>query len=79
MQCPRCGSDMTLDTHRRYPLEMCYHCGYIEGRRVESAGDASNFAHLRSLDFNEAVVFLSDGLGLDPVKLADWLDDKYEI
>lgn len=34
MKCPRCGNEMVLDTHRKYPLNMCYECGYMEGRPV---------------------------------------------
>ena len=35
MKCPRCGSEMTLDSHRKYSAYMCYECGYIEGRYNE--------------------------------------------
>ena len=35
MKCPRCGHEMTLDTHRKYALNMCYECGYIEGRLID--------------------------------------------
>ena len=75
MKCPRCGSEMTLDSHRKYPLEMCYNCGYMEGRNMGPDENRTNFAHLRTLNFNETVAFLSDHLGLDPEKLADWLNE----
>ena len=79
MKCPRCGSEMTLDTHRKYPLEMCYNCGYMEGRNMGPDPEGgSNFAHLKALNFNETVVFLSKGLGLDEAKVADWLDNVPE-
>ncbi|MBR1455626.1 MAG: zf-TFIIB domain-containing protein [Oscillospiraceae bacterium] len=79
MKCPRCGSEMTLDTHRKYPLEMCYNCGYMEGRNMGTDPDVtSNFAYMKALNFNETVSFLSKSLGLDPVKLADWLDNPCE-
>ena len=35
MKCPRCGCEMELDSHRKIPLNMCYNCGYIEGRTTE--------------------------------------------
>lgn len=47
MKCPRCGHEMTLDTHRKYALNMCYECGYIEGRLIdpEKKGE-SNFERI---------------------------------
>ena len=76
MKCPRCGHEMTLDTHRKYALNMCYECGYIEGRLIdpEKKGE-SNFERMKKLNFNEMVAFLTKGLNLDEAKLADWLDD----
>ncbi len=77
MKCPRCGHEMTLDTHRKYALNMCYECGYIEGRLNDGPGNgASNYARLRTMNFNEAVAFISGGLGLEEEKVADWLDNK---
>ena len=77
MKCPRCGHEMTLDTHRKYALNMCYEWGYIEGRLEEGTGTgASNYARLRAMNFNEAVAFISGGLDIDEVKVADWLDNK---
>ena len=67
MKCPRCGHEMTLDTHRKYALNMCYECGYIEGRLIDPE---------KKLNFNEMLAFLSKGLGMDEEKLADWLDDE---
>ena len=53
MKCPRCGHEMTLDTHRKYALNMCYECGYIEGRLNDGPGaGASNYARLRAMNFN---------------------------
>ena len=53
MKCPRCGHEMTLDTHRKYALNMCYECGYIEGRLIdpEKKGE-TNFERLKKLNFN---------------------------
>ena len=77
MKCPRCGHEMTLDTHRKYALNMCYECGYIEGRLIdpEKKGE-SNFERMKKLNFNEMVAFLTKGLGMDEENLADWLDDE---
>ena len=61
MKCPRCGHEMTLDTHRKYALNMCYECGYIEGRLNDGPG---------------AGAFISGGLGIEEAKVADWLDNK---
>ena len=35
MKCPKCGADMVVTNHRRYPMWMCYYCGYMEGRNME--------------------------------------------
>ena len=63
MKCPRCGAEMTIDTHRKIPLSMCYECGYIEGRNLE--GDPapnSNYNRLKGLTLTETASFLSKGL-----------------
>ena len=74
MKCPRCGSEMELDTHRKIPLNMCYSCGYIEGRALEGKEfDNTNFAHLKGLSLNETVSFLAAGLQLDEKAVAKWL------
>ena len=76
MKCPRCGNEMILDTHRKIPLQMCYDCGYIEGRAVEEAKpEATNFEHMKTLNFNELVAFLSAGLEIPEAKLVNWLED----
>ena len=82
MKCPQCGHEMTLDSHRKIDLYMCYECGYIEGRNVVPAAGApkvsapkvSNFAHLRGLNLNESAAFLAEGLGLEEEKVAAWLE-----
>ena len=49
MKCPRCGSEMVLDSHRKIPLNMCYECGFIEGRTLEDEPSAiSNYVHLKN-------------------------------
>ncbi len=78
MKCPRCGHEMTMDEHRKYALHMCYECGYIEGRLNEGVTrKETNFTHLKNLTFNEATAFIAGGLGLEPEKVADWLDNEF--
>ena len=76
MKCPRCGSEMTLDSHRKIPLNMCYNCGYIEGRAVENVQGKSNYERIRSLNMNEAAAFLAEGLGLEEKTVAEWLTNS---
>ena len=74
MKCPRCGHEMTLDTHRKYPLEMCYECGYMEGRDMgPDVKGETNFQKLKSLNFNEAAALLSKALGVEEETVSDWL------
>ena len=76
MKCPRCGSEMELDVHRKIPLNMCYNCGYIEGRSTEGGVlYATNYNHLMGLNINETAAFLSAGLGLPEAQVAEWLAD----
>ena len=76
MKCPRCGSEMSMDSHRKYTVPMCYNCGYMEGRDMgEQSKSQTNFGRLKAMNFNEMVIFLSAGLGLDQEKLSDWLSD----
>lgn len=81
MKCPRCGAEMTVDSHRKIPLNMCYECGYIEGRTYDESFDAeleTNFKHMKKLNFNEQVAFLIKGLGIDEEKLREFLDKPFE-
>ena len=75
MKCPRCGNEMVLDTHRKYPLNMCYECGYMEGRPIGDTTSKTNYEHMKNLNFNEMVVFLSKGLGLEESVVSNWLND----
>ncbi len=80
MNCPRCGHTMTLDTHRKIPLNMCYECGYIEGRTFNAnfaAGEKTNFAHMKSLNFNEEAAFLAKNLNLDEEVVLQFLEAPY--
>ena len=76
MKCPRCGTEMTIDSHRKIPLQMCYTCGYIEGRTVDMPAGKTNFEHMKTLNFNEMAAFLASGLGIEEKKVSEWLDDK---
>ena len=77
MKCPNCGSEMTVDEHRRYALQMCYNCGYIEGRLADVKKNETNFAHLKNLNMNETIAFISSGLSVEEKKVAVWLDDEF--
>ena len=80
MKCPRCGSEMTIDTHRKYNVPMCYECGYMEGRDMgDVAKGKTNFARLKAMNFNEATAFLSKGFGLDEDTVDDWLNSISEF
>ena len=76
MKCPRCGSEMELDQHRRAPMYMCYVCGYIEDHNAVSVSHKeTNFQHLMKLkNINEAAAFISNGLGLPPSDVKNWMD-----
>ena len=77
MKCPRCGSEMELDVHRKIPLNMCYKCGYIEGRAMEGGElSGTNYNHLEGLTLNETAAFLSAGLGLPEDQVSSWLAEK---
>ena len=79
MKCPQCGSEMTLDSHRKIPLMMCYNCGYIEGRNIgPQVKQKTNYEHMKNLNFNEMVAFLSGKLKMPEEKIAAWLDDTAE-
>ena len=84
MKCPRCGSEMTLDSHRKIPLNMCYECGYIEGRALEEEPVVvSNYVHLKKLNLDDTAAFLAEGLsheGCDVKKsvIVDWLLKAYK-
>lgn len=76
MKCPRCGSEMNNDSHRRMSMNMCYNCGFIEGRNYEEECDGiSNFAHMKTLNLNELAAFMAHGLGLEVEVLVHWLQD----
>ena len=38
----------------------------------------TNFAHLKNLNMNEAIAFISAGLDIKSKKVAQWLDDEFE-
>ena len=75
MKCPRCGSEMQIDNHRKYGIPMCYECGYMEGRNLgENAAGTTNFAKLKNMNFNEATSFISKAFNLDMDTVDDWLN-----
>ncbi|HIR85946.1 MAG TPA: hypothetical protein IAC00_02275 [Candidatus Limivicinus faecipullorum] len=80
MKCPRCGSEMTIDSHRKYNVQMCYNCGYTEGRTFdgEAPNGTTNFQHMKDLNMNELAAFLSEGVGVDKDKILSWLCDAHK-
>ncbi len=84
MKCPRCGSEMVLDSHRKIPLNMCYDCGYIEGRTLDDEPSVpNNYVHLKKLNMDDTASFLSKGLkdkGIDVNKstILDWLMSSFK-
>ena len=78
MKCPRCGSEMELDQHRRAQMFMCYVCGYVEDQNAKPlVQNETNFQHLMKLtNINEVAAFVANGLGIDGPEVKDWLD-KY--
>ncbi|MBR0351595.1 MAG: hypothetical protein IJH53_00110 [Oscillospiraceae bacterium] len=76
MKCPRCGSEMELDQHRRAQMYMCYVCGYIEDQYASvNTPKETNFQHLMKLrNINEASAFIANGLNLAPSAVKDWMD-----
>lgn len=74
MKCPRCGHEMTMDSHRKIPLNMCYECGYIEGRGDDTVKGQRNYEHMKKLNLNEMAAFISNGLGLDRKVVSAWLE-----
>lgn len=75
MKCPRCGSEMTIDSHRKYAVPMCYECGFIEGRNLESIGGRglTNFERLQKMSFNEMVAYLTAYSPVGEDKVSEWL------
>ena len=84
MKCPRCGSEMTLDSHRKIPLNMCYECGYIEGRTLDDDPIVvSNYVHLKKLNLDDTAAFLAEGLkdegcAVNKSVIVDWLLKAYK-
>ena len=84
MKCPRCGAEMTIDSHRKIPLNMCYECGYIEGRSLEGSPESvNNYNHLKELSLVEMAAYLSKslkkhGVDLPAERFVDWLMDVAE-
>ena len=78
MKCPRCGNEMVLDTHRKYPLNIVLRMRLYGGRPVGDTTSKTNYEHMKNLNFNEMVVFLSKGLGLEESVVSNWLNDPLD-
>ena len=79
MKCPKCGAEMVTDNHRRYPIQMCYYCGYMEGQNIE-IDNSMKVTFVQSLPrmSNEALAeFLAqcDFKGADEKDIRAWLDE----
>ena len=77
MKCPKCGADMHVDEHRRYALNMCYECGYIEGRMNDAVVGETNYKHMQKLSPTETASFLSKGLNVDLKIVNAFLDARF--
>ena len=77
MKCPKCGAEMHVDEHRRYALNICYECGYIEGRMNDSVVGETNYAHMKKLSPTETASFLAKGLNLDLKVVNAFLDGRF--
>ena len=57
---------------------MCYECGYMEGRNMGENPIhnrvVTNYERLNGMNFNEAVAFMADGLGLDENTISAWFE-----
>ena len=77
MKCPKCGAEMHVDEHRRYALNMCYECGYIEGRMNEAKVGETNYKHMQKLSPGETAAFLANGLGIERKKVNEFLEARF--
>ena len=77
MKCPKCGAEMHVDEHRRYALNMCYECGYIEGRMNDSVIGETNYAHMKKLSPAETAAFLAKGLGVERDAVNAFLEGRF--
>jgi hypothetical protein len=77
MKCPKCGKEMTLDDHRKYPIYMCYSCGHVTAfnENDEEAAQPRNFSYIKTLDEEALAAYMAKGLDLDEEKLLAWLKD----
>jgi hypothetical protein len=69
---------MYVDDHRKYDLHMCYECGYMEGRTygadpISTKHKLTNFERLRSMNENEAIIFISSGLHVEDKLIRSWM------
>ena len=78
MKCPKCGADMVVDNHRRYPIEMCYQCGYMEGQNIEidNSMRITVIQTINRMNEDELALFLTqcDFVGSTQKEVRKWLD-----
>ncbi len=73
MKPPCCGKEMVMDAHTKIDKFMCYDCGYVEGRPVPATRLGKRiYRHkfVRSYSMNDAMAFITKGLGLGKSSLA---------
>ena len=74
MKCPRCGSEMVMDEHRKMDLFMCYQCGYVEGNSLDDKTEMyheTGIEHLHSA-LNESVSSIEKELGSVEHSVNSW-------
>lgn len=78
MKCPKCGADMVVDNHRRYPIEMCYQCGYMEGQNIEidNSMKITVIQSFNKMNEDSLALFLTqcDFKGATEQEIRAWLD-----
>ena len=79
MKCPRCGSEMVMDEHRKMDLYMCYDCGYVEGNSLDDTAEVyheTGIEHLHSA-LNESVSTLEKELGTVEHNVNSWAKNVF--
>lgn len=69
---------MVVDNHRRYPIEMCYQCGYMEGQNIEidNSMKITVIQTIHKMNEDSLALFLTqcDFKGATEAEIRAWLD-----
>lgn len=69
---------MVVDNHRRYPIEMCYQCGYMEGQNIEidNSMKITVIQTIHKMNEDSLALFLTqcDFKGATETEIRAWLD-----